>query len=164
MLIKQIDHIGPESLERGFSNLFDAFGAAIQIAPPRFDFGSGFETELGGYDHLLAKRSERFTDEFFVRVRTINFGGVKKCDAAFNGRPNQCDHLLFVARRTYAKVIPIQPSPMAETSRLVFPSLRFFIFPNSESALAINYFGHSDLSEAMSMEKRYFTSDLSNRS
>src|SRR5205807_7967185 len=28
----------------------------------------------------------------------------------------------------YAKLIPIQPSPMADTSKLLFPSLRFCIF------------------------------------
>src|SRR6266480_4940329 len=91
----------------------------------------------------------------------------------------------------------MQPSPIAETSRLLFPSLRFFMFGTSDfSALifdfwlcsqplvtptrhvvakakmeasceggsTLNLSAHSDLREAMSIEKRYFTSDLSNLS
>ena len=54
---------------------------------------------------------------------------------------------------------------MAETSRLLFPSLRFCIVLSPlQISSACHQFGYSDLSEAMSMEKRYFTSDLSSRS
>jgi hypothetical protein len=50
----------------------------------------------------------------------------------------------------------MQPSPMADTSKPLFPSLRSCIVSPFSHRL-----GHSDLREAMSMENRYFTSDLS---
>ena len=62
-----------------------------------------FEPELGGDHHLLAERSEGFAHEFFVRVRAVDLGGVEERDAAFDGRPEQRDHLLLVLGRTVAE-------------------------------------------------------------
>src|SRR5438132_1822001 len=71
----------------------------------------------------------------------------------------------------------MQPSPIAESSRLLLPSLRFCIFKplrksgiqETRNFLFFRGFQRSTvllilLSEAISMEKRYFTSDLSSRS
>ena len=72
----------------------------------------------------------------------------------------------------------MQPSPRAETSRLLFPNLRFCIcfschsvknfsgtkLPSQRIEDALIFKGYSDLREAISIEKRYFTSDLSSLS
>ena len=44
-----------------------------------------------------AERREGFADEFLVRERAIDFGGVEERDALFDGRPDQGNHLLLVA-------------------------------------------------------------------
>src|SRR5205814_8710251 len=93
-------------------------------------------------------------------------------------------------------LIPIQPSPIAETSSgLLLPSLRFFIFSrfngstsvilipqsreknqrqrcfaslnmtdNLRDVFQMYRVDHADLREAISMEKRYFTSDFNSLS
>src|SRR5256885_11767568 len=71
----------------------------------------------------------------------------------------------------------MQPSPIADTARPLFPSSRFCIFkPLRKSGIQETrnflFFRGSQrstvllilLSEAISIEKRYFTSDLSSRS
>ena len=57
------------------------------------------EPELGGDHHLVAEGSERLAHQFLVRERAVDLGGVEECDAAFDGRPEQRDHLLLVLRR-----------------------------------------------------------------
>ena len=103
MLIKQIDHIRPKSLQRSFSNFLDVFRPAIQIAPSCFGCGSSLEAELGGDRNSITKRSQGFTYEFFIREWAVHFGGIEQGDASFNGRPNQSDHFLFVFGRAVTK-------------------------------------------------------------
>src|ERR1700745_2986295 len=50
----------------------------------------------------LACGVQRFAHEFFVCEGTIGLGGVEKCDATFDSRPDQRDHFLLVACRTVA--------------------------------------------------------------
>ena len=70
----------------------------------------------------------------------VDLGSIKKRDAAFDCFAYKSNHLLLVCSRAistahshaagpYPPLIPMQPSPMAETSRLLFPSLRFCIVP-----------------------------------
>jgi hypothetical protein len=44
-----------------------------------------------------------YSDEFFVRERAVDFGGIEECDAAFHGGPENGDHLLLVLGRTVGK-------------------------------------------------------------
>src|SRR5262249_47991748 len=60
-------------------------------------------SELGGNHRSPTKRSKGFAYEFFVCKWSVNFSGIKKRDPAFDGRPNQGDHLLFIRRRAVAK-------------------------------------------------------------
>jgi hypothetical protein len=65
MLIEEIDHIGPEPLQRGVGDLTDALRTAVKsyiLACTRVNLPS----ELGGEDDLIAQRSERLTDKFLV--------------------------------------------------------------------------------------------------
>jgi hypothetical protein len=65
-----------------------------------------FELKLRGDHHSLAKQGEAFSHQFFVRERSINFGGIEKCDAAFHSCAKQRDHLLFIFRRAVPKAHP----------------------------------------------------------
>ena len=68
--------------------------------------GSELEPELGGDHHLLAEGGEGFAHEFFVRVRAVDLGGVEEGDAAFDGRPEQGNHLLLVLGRAVGEAHP----------------------------------------------------------
>ena len=99
VLIEEIDDIGPEALERGFGDLPDALGLAVEsyilaCASSVIDV----ESELGGDDDLVAERSERLADEFLVGERAIDLGGVEEGDAALDGCAKQSDHLLLVRK------------------------------------------------------------------
>jgi AraC-like DNA-binding protein len=59
--------------------------------------------------------------------RTVGLGGIEEGDAEVDGGPDQGDHLLLVRGGTEPKLMPMQPSPMAETARPLFPSVRFCI-------------------------------------
>jgi hypothetical protein len=165
VLVEQVDHICPQSFERTLGDLFDVRWPTIEA--DLLTFGTNLETEFGSYHHLAAKRSERFAHEFFIRKRTIHFSGIEESDTQFDGLPEQRDHLILVFRRTVAKAHSHTAQPDGRDFQ-VFPEFPLFHFLNSERESALNshhqLFAHSDFSEAMSMEKRYFTSDLSNLS
>src|SRR5438034_1771900 len=73
VLVEQINHIRPESLQRSFSDLFDVLWPTVQA--DLFTFRTKFETEFGCYHHLTTERSKRFADELFIRERSVNFSG-----------------------------------------------------------------------------------------
>src|SRR5208283_3178801 len=104
MLIKQINRLEPEPLERAFDGLFDVLGPAVQArrTGPRIA-ATEVESELGGDHHFSAERREGFADEFFVGVWAVNFSSVEECDAAFHGCPKQRRHLLLVFGWTVGK-------------------------------------------------------------
>src|SRR5438132_607935 len=64
------------------------------------------KSELGGYDHVGAKRSESFAHEFFICEWAIGFSGIEEGDAAFHGHAENSDHLLLVLRRTKPEAHP----------------------------------------------------------
>src|SRR5437763_6352651 len=97
MLIEQIDNVRPESFQRSFSNFLDVLWPAVHTDGPT-TLRIEFESKLRGDHHLLAKRSEAFSDQFLVRERAIHFGRIEKCDSAFHSRPKQRDHLLLIFR------------------------------------------------------------------
>ena len=82
--------------------------------------GIEFEPELGGDHHLLAEGSEGFAHEFFVRERAVDFGGIEECDAAFDGRPDQRDHLLLVCSRTVAEAHSHAAEPESRNFQVAF--------------------------------------------
>src|SRR5438132_14152789 len=52
---------------------------------------------------MFAKRFERFADEFFVRVWTVDFSGIKKRHGAIDRGADQRNHLLLILRRAVRK-------------------------------------------------------------
>src|SRR5579864_7650993 len=100
VLIKQIDDIRPEALERGLGHFLDMHRAAIEASllavgelKPKFRCNR----------YLASKRNESFADEFFIRERAIYFGGIEKRNPAFNSRTDHRDPLLFIDRLAVAE-------------------------------------------------------------
>ena len=85
VLIKQIDRINSESLERCLGHLFDTFGATIHTSTGA---GGGIlEPELCCDHHSFLEGSEGFANELFVLARTINLCGVEEANAPFKCLP-----------------------------------------------------------------------------
>src|SRR5262249_761076 len=84
VLIKQIDEVGFEALERGLHNLFDVRGLAAEAASVASDWIE-VPGKLWCDDDVLAKGSQGLSDELFVVKRTVGLGGIEEGDAAFDG-------------------------------------------------------------------------------
>jgi hypothetical protein len=125
VLIEHIDRIDPEAPERALGDLLDVLRPAIQANPPRPALGIEFEPELGGDHHLSAERSEGFAHKFFVRERAVDFGGVEEGDAAIDGRPKECDHLLLVCRRAVRKAHSHAAEPDRRDFQVAFSEFAF---------------------------------------
>src|SRR3989475_177263 len=108
VLIIEIDHIGPEPFQRTLDALLDALGPAVLHLLPAVIKS---DPELRGDHYLSAEWSQRLTDELFVAVRTVNFGGIEECDAAFDGRADERDHRLLVRWETVALAHPHAAEP-----------------------------------------------------
>src|SRR5205814_998487 len=94
-----VQDVCPESFQRTFDALFDALGPAVLHLLPA---GITSDPELGRDHHLSAHRRQRLANELFVRVRTVDFGGIEERDAAFDGRADERDHRLLVRWETVA--------------------------------------------------------------
>src|SRR5437667_7359162 len=103
MLIIEIHDVRPETLQRSLDALLDALGAAVLDLLPA---GITSDPELRGDHHLSAHRRQRLANELFVGVRTVDFGGIEECDAAFDGRADERNHRLLVRWDTVALAHP----------------------------------------------------------
>ena len=84
MLVEEVDAVGLEPRERGFSHLADVRGTAVEAC---LFAVLEFEAELGRNRHLIAERAQRLADQFFVRERPVRFGRVEERHAAHRRRP-----------------------------------------------------------------------------
>src|ERR1039457_5648124 len=91
MLVKEVDSVGFKTFERGFDDLPDVLGTAVEGCPLTAVLGIGLKAELGGDDDLVAERSESFARDFFVDVGTVDFGGIEESDAALDGGADELD-------------------------------------------------------------------------
>jgi hypothetical protein len=101
VLVEEIDPIGIQPLERGFHDLLDVLGPAVQAS--LLAVGVDVEPKLGGDHHLLADGRERLAHQLLVRERTVDFGGVEEGNPEVDGGPNDGDHLLHIAGRSVAE-------------------------------------------------------------
>src|SRR5690348_6516429 len=99
MLIVEVNSIDAQATEGALDGLLDVLRPGVQATPPGLALGGGSPTELGRDDDLGTERSQRFTHEFFVRVRTVNFGRIEEDHAALYRRAQQRDHFLTVRDR-----------------------------------------------------------------
>jgi hypothetical protein len=90
--------------------------------------------ELGRDHDLLAHRRKGFAHEFFVRKNGPYASAVsKKVTPRSKADRMRAIISCLSAAGPYPKLMPMQPSPMAETSMLLFPRVRFCIacFPRT---------------------------------
>ncbi len=89
VLIKQVDPIGSEPLERSIGNLPDTFRPAVH---PRQGVPI-LEAELGGNHHAIPDGGERLAHQFLVGERTIRFGGIEEGHAALERIADESERL-----------------------------------------------------------------------
>src|SRR5581483_3304171 len=102
MLIEQVDRLDSEPPERALDGLPDVGWLAVQAGRAfhraRIEIGTEIEPEFRRDDNLVPQRSQRFADQFFIGVRTIDLRGVEERDAAFHRRPEKSDLFPLVFR------------------------------------------------------------------
>src|SRR5208282_5490630 len=138
VLIEQIDGIDLEALNRGFSDLLNALGAAIRTNETGTSVRLEFEAELGGDHHFPTERRKSFAHEFFVGERTIDFSRIEECYAAFHGGAENRDHLLLVSSRTVRKAHSHAAQAKGRNVQVIiskFALLHFFSSPNAAKFL-----------------------------
>src|SRR5207249_4191422 len=96
MLVQQIDAVGTEALEQGIDDRLDVLRSAVQTTRASFDV----EAELRRDPDAVANRRERFSNELFAGVRSVDFSGVEKRDASFMRFTENLDALVPVCRRS----------------------------------------------------------------
>src|SRR5208282_977541 len=85
------------------------------------------------------KWGQRFAHECLVGERTVNFGGVEKRYATFDGRPNQRDHFFLVRSRTITEAHSHTAEPDGRDFQIAFSKfalLHYFSFRQMEPGRA----------------------------
>jgi hypothetical protein len=97
VLVVEVDAIGTEPLQGAFDRGPDVRRAAVEH--PRATAGVRNEAELRREHNIVATPPERATDEFFVRVRAVDLGGVDVGDAQLKCSLDGADRLGVAAVR-----------------------------------------------------------------
>jgi hypothetical protein len=94
VLVEQVDHVGPQPLQRCLRDTADLLGAAVQ---PRHLTVLNVPAELGGYHDLVTDRSKRLAHEFLVDVRAVDLGSVVERHALIDRAAQHRDHVVAAA-------------------------------------------------------------------
>ena len=132
VLVKQIDGVHPQPLERGLGDALDLLWPAVQAhrrARPLFTIM--FEPKLGGNHHLPAKRLQRFAHQFLVGKRPVHFGRVEECDPALNRRAQKRDHFLPVGDGVFIVTHSHAAEPERRNFQAAVSKFSFLHFQNS---------------------------------
>src|SRR3954452_13293076 len=100
MLIKEIDSIALEALQRRLSHLTDVRGAAVKACLLTV---LELEAELGRNHHLIADRRQCVADELFVREWSVRFGRIEERHTTFECCPNDRETVFTGASGAVAK-------------------------------------------------------------
>ena len=101
-LVKQVDDLDAQSLQRGIADLLDMLGAAVQASlPSRFGieaFAGGIngEAELRRDHHLVADGLKCLANNLLVGERSVDLRRIEEGDAAIHGLANE-RNALFLA-------------------------------------------------------------------
>ena len=128
VLIKEVDRVDPEPLERGLRDLLDVLRPAVEGRPSRTALRIGSEPELRRDDDASLEGFECLAHELFVRERPIDLGGVEERDAAFDGRPDQGNHLPLVGSRTEAEAHAHAAEPEGRDLEVAAPQFSLLHF------------------------------------
>jgi len=96
VLIKQIDAIGSQPLQRRLGYFLDVLWPAIETTTCIFKVKTKFGCDM----NFVADRRERFSDKFFACIWAVNFSGIKQGDAFLMGCTNDLDALVSGCGRT----------------------------------------------------------------
>ena len=123
VLVEQVDRVGPQPLQRSLHASADRARGGCRARPVRRALQ--VEPELRRDHDLVADRLERLADELLVGERAVDLGGVEERDAAVDGGCGSArSSPACPAAGRSAWLMPMQPRPIAETSKLP-PSVRF---------------------------------------
>lgn len=88
MLVVKINDIHAQAFERSFHGRADLLGSAV------LDLAAvaTADAERGGNHRLITEGRERFAQQCFIGMGTVDFGDIEKGDAAIKGRAVQGDH------------------------------------------------------------------------
>ena len=98
VLVKEVDPVGAQALQRGLGDRPDVFGAAVD-ALRRV---AAEEPELGGDHDFIAERGDGLAEQLLVGALAIGFGRVEKGDATLERAANQREAGLLVGRGAVA--------------------------------------------------------------
>jgi hypothetical protein len=98
VLIDQVNHIGPQPLQRLVGDSPDALGAAIESIGGH----TVLEAELSCDHHLVTDRLQRLAHDLFVDAGPVGFGGVEEGDASIMGCADEPDRLAAIGRGAVA--------------------------------------------------------------
>jgi hypothetical protein len=105
MLIEEVDDVDLKPLQGTFDGPLNVFRLTIDGRSSGLVVRTGqVEAELCGDDHLVANGLERFTHDFLVGERTVDFRRVKEGDAAIHGLADERDGLIFAQGMAVAEV------------------------------------------------------------
>src|SRR6185437_13418385 len=99
MLIKKVDDICLQALQRRFGHLLDVLWTAVQTSLLAI---LDAESKLRRDHYMLAKWRERLPDKFFIPERAVHFSGIEKRNAAFDGSADQRNSGFVVHRPAVA--------------------------------------------------------------
>jgi len=95
VLVVKINGFDAEALEAAFNSAADVGGRAVRAAARAV--GIDAEAELGGDDDAVAGNfSEKLSDEFFIRPRAVDFGGIEEVTAEFQVTMKNADGFGFI--------------------------------------------------------------------
>ena len=103
VLIKQVDIIGTQALQRGIADSADVFRAAVHAGHLAV---LQLETKLGRDDHLLAQRLQGLTQQQLVGIGPIDLGCIEERNTTLHGGAQQFDHRLLIWRRPITMAHP----------------------------------------------------------
>ena len=124
MLVKQIDPIGPEPLQRRVGDVADMRRTAVEPAIlPSSMWKPNF---VAMTTRSRTGSSASPTSSSFV-IRAVHFRGIEERHTGVDRGANDRDPVLVGQRRSVLWLIPMQPKPSADTSKPFCPDVRFCI-------------------------------------
>src|SRR6185503_13295482 len=80
VLVKQVDTLNAQTLQRAFGRLADMLRPAVHATAVLTRGGVDIETKLGCDQDLFAEGPQGLADNFLILERAIYFGGVEEAD------------------------------------------------------------------------------------
>src|SRR5277367_114179 len=100
MLEEKIDGVHLQSPQRRLGNRSDMRWPTVDADGPRAAIWVQLIAELRCDHDAIPERKKSFSKQLFIRERSVYLRGIEEGDAIIDRRTQQCDHLVFVGRRT----------------------------------------------------------------